>query len=100
MIAFVKAVKCVLVCLDEHCFCIRIVVLGSKRMEDYSQDTTTFYEIQDQYWEPLIEERNKDLEAKAKFQGKWLCIIYQKEIYLTGTKMAFFFWLQSFLYLS
>ena len=32
---------------------------GDRRKDDYSSDTTEFHKIQEQYWEPLIRDRNQ-----------------------------------------
>jgi len=43
--------------------------LGKRRKEDYAGDTTFFHQLQRGYWQDLLEERKKELDAKKKFKG-------------------------------
>ncbi|XP_057295745.1 uncharacterized protein LOC130624193 [Hydractinia symbiolongicarpus] len=42
--------------------------IGTRRKDDYTQDTTFFHKLQERYWEDLLEERTRELLAKNKFK--------------------------------
>ena len=58
-----------------------IFFLGTRRKDDYAQDTTFFHKLQENYWEDLLLERKKEMEAKNKFRGKhWRSVnIYKRQ---------------------